>query len=92
VSVYDLGRALLEQREAMRVERDEAVRQRDQLRAFAQALLDDPVPWLLNGRCRLCLAQVAFGAHAQHGDDCPVNRRDEILGRDRAPTHSEGPT
>lgn len=94
MSVYDLGRALLAQREAMRAERDEAIRQRDEARAVLAPLLDDPWRnesegpyWALDWfqECVWCASRAP-----DHAADCPVLRRDALLGRDQAPAHPEG--
>jgi hypothetical protein len=65
------------------VERDEAVRQRDELRRVLEPLLDDP-HFGADDWCVFCY-------DGDHALDCPVLRADELLGRDRPPASPEGP-
>lgn len=69
-------------------ERDEARRERDDLRAVLAPLLDDPIVWVWNGRreyrrCGVCDATATDPdlEPFPHHPDCPVLRRDELLGR-----------
>lgn len=69
----------------------ETRRQRDELRAILAPLLDNPIPAPIT-RCVHCERRIferdPWGADGNgvydpryHTDDCPVLRRDEILGR-----------
>lgn len=63
---------------------DEAIRQRDELRAVLAPLLTSR-----RDDCLFCGVKTLVGGR-MHRSDCPVLRRDALLGRDRAPAHPEG--
>lgn len=67
-------------------ERAEAIRQRDEARAILAWLLEDPCIVGEEGVCVFCYAE-----YADHTPDCPVLRKDALLGRDRATAPPEGP-
>lgn len=75
---------------ALQAQRDEAIRQRDQLRRILEPLLDTmatvPNRWV--DGCHFCDGPFTDGEI--HALDCPVLRRDALLGRERAPAPPAG--
>lgn len=76
------------QRAALKVERDEARRQRDELRVILAPLLDDwfrvtPERATAIGVCRFCHEDqpISGSTLIEHAAGCPVLRRDALLGR-----------
>jgi hypothetical protein len=64
-------------------ERNEACGERDELRAILAPLLDDPLRHVdgVGWACRFCGEATASDRDLVHGPDCPVPRRDALLGR-----------
>jgi hypothetical protein len=76
---------------ALAAERDEAVRQRDELRAVLEPLLEQERD-RTRGPCAFC-RRMHCGDTDDHAPNCPVLPAvgDTLLGRDRAPAPPEGP-